>query len=221
MDDPIDPAAMWGEDQFNTDLLVPELQMYVTETIFGTSLNAPLVQQIPFYSWKQANESFAYKTKAVEEAVAERRWHTVLMWYERPYRLMMLDILRNRMTNEEFRDALAYVWRDAERPGQNYGKRAILRMFKHAGFVMDSDIVDYESLPPMLTVYRGAHAKHKAGLSWTLKRGKAEWFAKRFNLKGHSVWKTTVDKRKILGWFERRGESEIVVDTRGLVIEEA
>ena len=218
-----DLESMMGEDPQNTSKLVPELQMHVYEHEFwGTVLNAPLVQQMPFHSWKMANMMFEEKTKRVAQAIEAGDWGQVLLWYERPYRLGMLELYKRHMSHEEYREQLASWWIDAEQPQNNYGTRKIVALFKHAGFVMDSDIVDWEAMPTKIPVYRGVHHKrHKRGVSWTLKKERARWFADRYHKPGSGhVYMTVVDKREVLGWFEDRGESEIVIDPRNRVIVE-
>ena len=71
---------------------------------------------------------------------------------------------------------------------------------------------DYEfllSLPQALHLYRGS--EYKCGMSWTLDRSKAEWFADRFNTDG-KVFELVINKSSTYGYFSDRGESEIVVN---------
>lgn len=213
--------AYFGEDARDTSKLLPELQMYVYDNdLWGVCLNAPLVQQFPFISWKMANESFTLKTEKVAEAIAAREWGQVLMWYERPFRITMLDLYRKQMTHDEYRDAVQYVWTDTELPGRNHGVPSLVRMFKRSGFLTDLDIVDYEALPPTMTVYRGVpNARHKKGISWTRSIEKAAWFANRFK-QGGKVYETVIDKKEMLAYFEGRGESEVVLDPKNRLIQE-
>ena len=77
-------------------------------------------------------------------------------------------------------------------------------------------------LPEYITVYRGASALEGEafpfGRSWTLGKGAADWFAKRFDdgTGGMKVFKRMILKKHALAYFAGRGESEIILSTAAL-----
>ena len=79
----------------------------------------------------------------------------------------------------------------------------------------------YNSFENAAAVYSGvAVGRNPMGLSWTDNYEEAFWFAHRFDIAGESgyVQKTQVPRDKMLAYFLRRGEYELVVDTKGIEI---
>ena len=58
-------------------------------------------------------------------------------------------------------------------------------------------------------------ADNVLALSWTLDRDKAQWFAHRFGENG-TVYEAQITKQHIYAFLNSRGESEVIVDPRGL-----
>lgn len=75
----------------------------------------------------------------------------------------------------------------------------------------------WEQLPKEVNLFRGLQtSKSKEnGLSWTLDKEKAIWFANRWKENG-KVLTVTIPKEKIFTVFLERGENEVVIDTREL-----
>ena len=114
------------------------------------------------------------------------------------------------------RRIVAYVWTDTERPSQSQQEwidvfSSVVDLF---GRVSDTD----EELSGELTIFRGrAGDEEHPGMSWTLSREKAEWFARRSPRYGDPVvYTATVEAEHALGYFIGRGESEVVVEPDAL-----
>jgi hypothetical protein len=88
----------------------------------------------------------------------------------------------------------------------------------------EADRKFFEGLPDMLTIYRGvgvetegdAEGALMTGLSWTLSRDKAIWFAHRL---GYGVMRSlpfiaeaTIQKKDCFAYFSDRDEQEVVID---------
>ncbi len=125
---------------------------------------------------------------------------------------------------DDLRHVLPGVWVSAEFPVRAIGERAWLRMFKTAGYVycLSSDAGVFisghdPSKPPTcdLEVYRGARLQTRGrGMSWSLDREKAQWFAERW-----AIWRVpagvfafTAPPRAVLAMFNDRAEQEVVVN---------
>ena len=66
------------------------------------------------------------------------------------------------------------------------------------------------SLPELVTIYRGCQKGiNENGLSWSLDKSKAEFFANRFGKKG-IILERTVSKNDIVAVLTGRGESEVI-----------
>lgn len=76
---------------------------------------------------------------------------------------------------------------------------------------MELNFSTYESLPEQIKIYRGEQfGGNRKGLSWTMDRNIAEWFAKRFQKNGY-VKSGIAYKDDILAYFNCRNEKEIVI----------
>lgn len=68
-----------------------------------------------------------------------------------------------------------------------------------------------------VTIYQGVGSeKYLDGISWTLAKSKAEWFATRFTDNG-IVYSAKVKSKDILYYISERGEEEIIVDSKKLM----
>lgn len=73
------------------------------------------------------------------------------------------------------------------------------------------ELATFESLDNELIIYRGCvKGLNENGLSWTLSKDQAEWFAKRFDKDG-IVIERRINKKNIVAYFNSRGEEEVVV----------
>ena len=65
------------------------------------------------------------------------------------------------------------------------------------------------------TVYRGIGTESREnGISWTLDKEKATWFARRFS-EGYVI-QGTVEKKDILAFFNDRKEKEVISSPRNV-----
>lgn len=91
----------------------------------------------------------------------------------------------------------------------NVTKNEMLKWFSQIGYT--------SNLSGIVTIYRGVSSKkYRDGLSWTLDKDKAEWFATRFTQEG-VVYSATVKSENILYYITDRGEEEIIVDPKKLI----
>ena len=67
-----------------------------------------------------------------------------------------------------------------------------------------------QSLPDEVTIYRGCQAGiNENGLSWSLNKKKAEFFANRFGKEG-IILERKIPKSNIIAFLNGRGESEVI-----------
>jgi len=76
----------------------------------------------------------------------------------------------------------------------------------------------FGGLAETVTIYRGyQYNASMRGMSWTVDRDRAIWFARRFARRAAPKLATvTVARSKILAYFDGRNESEVVVLPRDL-----
>lgn len=144
-----------------------------------------------------------------------------------PYHLVFLKYIKDYITREDFSELLADAWTSTEDPNNdvNVTLSVATRWFRAAdkAILMDpEELKVFESFQNDMKVYRGvALGRNPKGLSWTDNIDKAAWFAHRFDTDGRSgyIQTATVSRDRMLAYFLRRGEYELVVDTKGLDIE--
>lgn len=136
------------------------------------------------------------------------------------YKLTFFKYIHNFLSEEDFGMLFADAWVISENPNQdvNVSLKECVKYFKTTDkkFLMDEkELSIFDSLPEELTVYRGvAIGRNPKGLSYTLSKDKAEWFANRFSeVKGSgTVIEKHIKKEHVLAYFNSRDEDEIVVD---------
>lgn len=219
MTTPAGLVEMFGNDPGNPDLLDEGLRPFVFDhPDLGKILQAPLVYQVPFFSWKMANGLYEQKKAALKEALAAGDYAKALWWFERPHRLptLMTYVEEGRVSRSTLRELLPSLWMDTESPSQ-FGDIP-LRLFRLACSKDGPLTDDAEGMPSgQITIYRGGDRDEKLGLAWTLDADRARWFATRYGRSGRVVT-ASVSASQIFGYFTGRNESEIVVDPARLTI---
>ena len=197
-----------------TEELIPQLQPYLEEGILGKQIRHPLVYQVPLWSNGSANRMYLQKDSEVKRALKEKAWNRFIFLHERPYRLQAFLEIQDQLTDTQYWRLLADSWIDTENAWQNRGKWRKLFDSKrpHSHYLMDeTEDNAMNTLPEMVTIYRGSSANNEKGLSWTLSKDKAEFFAQRFAQKRGKVYEQEVRKDQILALFLGRGESEVIL----------
>ena len=153
---------------------------------------------------------------------AENVWG-IYAFINKPYGLTFLKFAEPHLSKEEFSKLLADAWVRSENPNDdpNFTKRDLIAMFKRAdkqALMAEEDYKRWQDLEKSITVYRGViphNEKNIRALSWTLDAEKAEWFAMRFGENG-KVYQAEIDKKDVYAYFGVRGESEVIVEPKGL-----
>lgn len=192
--------------------LHPDLLPYMDHGSFGPCLRHPLVFSVPYFGEaenERLNAQLEAKRERVAKAYAEGDWSKFVFLHERPYRFDALMEAKPKIPEAEYVALLREVWVDTENAWQNKGawKRELMPL---AGKDAWGTLADK---PERMTVYRGGE---RTGISWTLDKAKAEWFASRLG-RNHPLWRARIDKAHVVGYLDDRGEEEIVLDPRHLI----
>jgi DNA-binding ferritin-like protein (Dps family) len=212
--------AFWEELAERREQLLPELQICLIETPVGTMLDHPYVREYRIDQERAAMLNWRYreKLKKVELALWNGDWSQFIYLHERPYRLDALLEIVNDVRDKEYWSLLSDVWTDSENIWQDLEQWRDLwnepRPYKH--YAMDAkERKAFKQLPSDITIYRGFCEGHTAdGMSWTLDRDRAIWFAKRrlhSELRGVLLSARTM-KSNVHALLLGREESEIVTD---------
>ena len=145
---------------------------------------------------------------------------SIFFMFRKSYRLVFFKYTKQYLSEKDFAEMLKFCWATCESPmnDANVTKKEIVCWFTNANkrFLMNKEEKKIrKSLPQMVEIFRGTRsAAYELGISWTLSREKAEWFAKRFsdyNNEFH-VYSYWIDKKDILCYINERNEQEVIVD---------
>jgi hypothetical protein len=144
----------------------------------------------------------------------------VLMLYDGPFLIDGFRKEAKKLDDEQYWKGLAYVYTEQE---QLWPLRRVLLTFFNSPRPKREALMDskerkvWEGLPQKVPIWRGFRGDRGKGISWSVKREKAVWFANRFakelpDLGALTLASGVVDKKDILAYFAGRGEAEVVVD---------
>ena len=163
------------------------------------------------------NEVYLSKLGYLEQYSQNDEWQSYVLTHERPWRLDAFIEIADYPDDAEYWELLSHIWRDSENIHQN---KKLWRMFWNSDRPMKHHAMDEEEravlngLPDRLTIYRGQDRSRLSGMSWTLDRDRAIWFAKRrINRDGTNYLLTaTVKKGNVHAYLNDRNEKEIVAE---------
>jgi hypothetical protein len=198
----------------HSEPLHPDLLPYL-ETSRGEweMLRHPLVYQVPFRSNGSANAQYAQKLKALKEAVGSWKWSEYVFLHERPYRVAAFKDIQKQLGDATYWQLLTQIWVDTENQYaylKDWKKLLASDRGDRHDMMNDEDRQALRSLPDEVTIYRGCQkGLNENGLSWTLDKSKAEFFANRFGKKG-IILERKIPKSEIVALLTVRGETEII-----------
>lgn len=172
-------------------------------------------------TWTEADTAqlAKWKRRAKRDALASGDHDGYIYLHERPDRLLAFTRLPPLRDREWWR-LLGLIWTDTEYPHVNLDVWTMLLSSKRSGreeIMSPDDRAALAAMPAEFAVYRGycSRSSDWRGLSWTLKREIAEWFARRAVWFGHDAEPTlasgTVARADVIAYFTGRQESEVVV----------
>jgi len=154
------------------------------------------------------NRQYAFKVKHMAELLKAGKVGEYLALVERPYRLeAMLEIFANYPAQWEIKAfMLRKTWIDCEAPHTNiHVWKSLFSDPRFNKFYTGTK----KGLPKEFLIFRGYQGEFDDGISWTLDKEKAEWFANRFNKKG-VVKALMVRREDVIAYFNDRQEQEII-----------
>lgn len=167
-----------------------------------------------------------FTEKRVKEARAKKQWSRFIYLHERPYRLEAFLEIADELRPRDYWKLVGGIWQDSENIWQcrDYWDEIFSRDDPMRGLMMDrSERSALAKLPDKLTIYRGDKTANRArkGLSWTLDRSRAQWFAKRLCKKGDTAFvaKGKIAKKDVIAYLTGRNESEIIASPLNIRIE--
>lgn len=195
--------------------LHPDLQDYVETDGQWPMIRHPLCYAVPYIEHHNAllNQSYLSKVAAIQKARFSKDYSHYIWLHERPWRLTAFLDICHEMSDDEYFPLLGQVWIDSENIHQMFDEWCQLLQDNYEGaryMGSEDDIAVLDSLPDEVTIYRGfTHNGGEKGLSWTLDRKMALFFARRFGASSR-IATGRIAKDKILAYLSGRGEAEII-----------
>jgi hypothetical protein len=209
--------------------LYPDLLAHMSKDAVGFLVHHPLlVTHIcePDHI-ESANKIYDMKQARIREHRAQKKWSSFILMHERPYRLMALHDIASDITDDAaYWSLVGRYWIDSENIWEDlptWHEMWTSTRPERDRVMSDEDKAVLRDLPDTVTIWRGVTRRKAAdGMSWTIDRSKAVWFANRFaELEGREriLVQGTIEKGNILAYLDSRGESEIVVDPANVRID--
>jgi hypothetical protein len=172
----------------------------------------------------------ATRIEAIEDAFYACRWQDYVNFHSRADRVSALSNMLGEFGLEEiaeqFWPMVGEHWSDSENsgrePARRYWREIWEAIFDEEGqrtpfsetAMSEADRAVFDALPEIVTVWRGYRtepADHLYGLSWSLSRLIAEWFATVRNIHGTAmIAKARLPKSAVFAFLNGRKEAEIV-----------
>jgi len=197
--------------------LCPELKKYYSKGELFEMVRHPLLFSVPHSSTMNAllNMQLIERKNRAAKLLKEENYEAYVFMHERPYRFEAFKEIEQSLTDTKYWKMLSEIWTDSENTWQNLDewKEYLKSPRKNkTAFMSKEDLAVYNSLPDMVTAYRGYNEEYdnKDGVSYSLSKAKAEWFSKRFHKAG-SVKKIVIPKEKIFAYTSARGEDELII----------
>jgi len=201
-----------------------ELSQYYEEAQWPM-IRHPLVYAVPFFDTPEEavrlNRMLEQKQAALKKAEAEHHWSTYVFLHERPWRVHAFLQIHAAMVDSVYWPLLREIWVDSENIYANHmdwWELLTVPRSKRRLFMDVEERKAFDKLPESFHVYRGTTAVEREGsylgFSWTLDKGRAAWFATRFERPGRGgpvLASTEVNKKDCIGLIASRNEEEIVI----------
>ena len=189
---------------------VKEIPIFLSHPFFETA-----VQKIPdeddLFNIFEDDDKYRKLLAFTEDSINRAKTAIKIFMFIRPqYRLTLFKYSCEYMGEADFKDILLYSWQSSEFPSHdvNVTKQEYIKWFKR---------LNYKSaFPEIVTVYRGVRKCGKMGISWTLSKDKAIWFAQRYNKDEGIVYKAKIKSKDILYYIDSN-EQEVIVDPKKLI----
>lgn len=177
-------------------------------------------------------EQYWQKRDAIDDALFNEEWVNVVMLHEPCFRFDALREYQGMMDDADYWRCVRYAWTVDGCITDNHtlvreifapeNRTAVNRWV----MMTEDERAVYDALPDRVEVYRGCGSASRTGWSWTTRRDKGEWFARRFvgvrrDQFGGLLLTGRCDKRDIIAYLDGRYEAEIVIDPDHVEISES
>jgi hypothetical protein len=145
----------------------------------------------------------------------------IFLMVNKPYLGVVFKYISDHLSNSDYAELLQYAWVSMENPNDdpNVSHREWIQMLKKADqkILMGEDYNVFSNFKDIVKVYRGTQSLSSTnGLSWSLSKDTAKWFATRFGKNG-KIQSAEIPKKNIVAYFNVRDEKEVVLNPKYLM----
>lgn len=213
------------------EALCQELKPFVTDGPMGKMIHHKWIIDLAYTPGRCAyiNQRFDFVRQEVQNAWKENKAERFVFLHERPYRLEAMrkwnefhpdktfGITNKKSQDFRYWNLVKKVWMDSENIYQHLPEWIDVWNSGRPGreLVMQCrERTKFKKLPDQVSLFRGVNDLGTVnGLSWTLRRETADWFARRWARKTARIISGTVPREKIIAVFIDRKEDEVVCDS--------
>lgn len=216
--------------------VLDELEMYL-EPESPTVIRHPLVTCVGYNRnrtdvCEMIVEEYWTKKEALDDALFNEEWVSVVMLHEPCFRFDALRKCQGMMDDADYWKCVRLAWTlsGCVTDDKNFVRELFApedRTTKNRWMMMDEEEqAFYNDLPDRVTIYRGCGSANRAGWSWTIRRKKGEWFARRLaDVRGEEfsglLLTGRCNKKDTIAYLEGRDEAEIVIDPDDVTVSES
>lgn len=192
-----------------------ELSLFLEDSESFKMLRHPLVYAVPYTEEmnEHLNSLLISKRVAVQTAIKNKNYNSVIFLHERPHRLSAL-LEHVPRTPKLFWSSAREVWSDSENIHQHYNAWRMLLKGANTFYMMDkNERKIYKKMKAdnkFINIYRGVSEFYEDGISWSTDKKVAEFFANRFGQSNGIVLKAVVHPNNIKAFLLNRNESEVI-----------
>ena len=168
----------------------PNIPLFITHPVLETRV-AYLTSESRMFDIFDEPETYKKWLEEIENTInSATTLSRLIRLIRKPYLLGFFKYICNALSEEDFAETLGDIWCDTETPSDetNASHSDKVRWFKMANkkyLMTDKEYEVFLNLPDKIILYRGCRKPEKEhGMSWTLNKDKAEWFARRYEVLG-------------------------------------
>ena len=210
-----------------------ELKPYLQKGPTFEVIKHPLVFAVPYFKSDfendHLNKTLQFKKEYIQNCISKKEPHSYIFMHEKPYRLQAFYAAMDehkiiKEYSPTYWKLLRDVWVTSENVWEYDMEWRILLNSKNKNAEKFMTLSERKALDKMfkdsetIEIYRGACERNKNGLSYSLEKGIAQWFANRFAVKNsgqftgreRQVYTKRVRREDIFAYI-KNSEEEIIL----------
>lgn len=170
-----------------------------------------VIELPPFLQEKSMVNQYQKMFHVIEEMIKSSKYSEILTLQRKVYYSLWLSNVYPKIAPKDYREVFKQVYQGMEYQHDQIPQGAWDKFDKTQK--QEAEQKYYESLPEILTIYRGETDKstpYPQAISWTTDKKTAQFFATRYDSQGW-IYTAKVEKEDVLAFMETSKEKEVLV----------